>query len=298
MELPEGYTTRPLAPTDIDDVVSVGEAYDIAMVGEPNIEKADIESFWNMASFNMDLDTRGIFEDATLVAFAQVFMGKYIEVWVRPDLFGRGLGSALGAWAESRLRDAGVAKAFQSAPTTDKAALAIFASRGYELSYTSWALALPVEAAIPRRPLEPGYEVRQFAPGVEDEAVYEVVQVAFGEWPEREPTPYDDWRTVVFDREGFGPEKLLVATYCDAIVGVCYVIDGERSGWVQNVAVDRAHRNHGLAQVLLAEAFKGTRARGLERAELATDSRTGALGLYEKLGMQVTHSYEDWSLVL
>lgn len=279
-------------------MVAVANAYDIAMIGEPDLEKADIEAFWGMASFDLDRDTRGVFAGSSLLAYSQIFMGKHIEVRVHPDHAGLGIGSSLGAWAESRLRDAGVPKVFQSAPTSDKAALAIFAARGYQLSYTSWVLALPANVAIPERPLEAGYEVRQFVPSVEDEAVYEVVQVAFGEWPERERTPYEDWRAVVFDREGFGPEKLLVATYEGEIVGVCYVIDGDRVGWVQNVAVDKGHRNRGLAQVLLALAFQGTRARGLERAELATDSRTDALGLYEKLGMQVTQSYEDWSLTL
>ena len=298
MDLPEGYTTRPLVPADIDEVVAIANAYDIAMVGEPDMEKADFEGFWNMASFDLHRDARGVFDGSSLVAYAQLFMGKYIDVCVHPERFGLGIGSALGAWAESTMRETGVPKAFQSAPTSDEAALAIFASHGYELAYTTWALALPADAVIPQRALDEGYEVRQFIPGVEDEAVYEVVQVAFGEWPDRDRTPYDDWRAVVFDREGFGPEKLLVATFGGEVVGVCYVIDGERSGWVQNVAVDKAHRNHGLAQVLLAEAFKGTRERGLERAELATDSRTGALGLYEKLGMHVTHSYEDWSLTL
>ena len=298
MDLPEGLISRPLLATDLDDLVAVANAYDVAMIGEPDLEKADVEGFWNMASFDLERDSRGVFSGSSLVGYSQVFMGKYIEVCVLPDRFGLGIGSALGAWAESRLKNAGVAKAFQSAPTTDKDALRIFAERGYELAWTSWVLSLPAEAAIPRRPLEDGYEVRQFIPGIEDEAAYEVVQVAFGEWPERERTPYEDWRAVVFDREGFGPEKLLVATFHGEIVGVCYVIDGERAGWVQNVAVYKEHRNHGLAQELLATAFEGTRSRGLERAELATDSRTGALGLYQKLGMHVTQSYEDWSLAL
>lgn len=298
MELPEAHTSRPLAPSDIDAVVAVANAYDTAVLGEPDLEKADIEGFWNMASFDQGLDTVGVFRGDGLVAYAQVLMGKHIEVTVHPEHVGRGLGSALGSWAEARLREKGAAKAFQSAPSADATALRIFAERGYELAWTSWVLALPIDAAIPTRPLDVGYEVRQFVPGIEDEAVYEVVQIAFGEWSDRERTPYEDWRALVFEREGFGPENLLVATFQGKVVGVCYVIDGERSGWVQNVAVDTAHRNHGLAQVLLAEAFKGTRARGLKRAELATDSRTGALGLYEKLGMQVTQSYQDWSLLL
>lgn len=298
MDLAESYTSRPLEPTDIDAVVAVAESYDIEMIGEPQIEKADLESFWKMPNFDLGNDTLGVFDDSGLLGFAEVLMGKYVEVCVHPDDHGRGIGTALGQWSEDRLRKSGAAKALQSSPITDKAALQIFADRGYEKAWTTWALTLPRDVTITQRALSAGYEVRPFVPGVEDEAVYEVVQVAFGEWPERERTPYEDWRALVIDREGFGPEKLLVATYGEEIVGVCSVIDGERAGWVQNVAVDKAHRHHGIAQVLLARAFEGTRSRGLERAELATDSRTGALDLYEKLGMQVRQSYEDWILTL
>jgi hypothetical protein len=39
---------------------------------------------------------------------------------------------------------------------------------------------------------------------------------------------------------------------------------------------------------LLADAFAETRVHGATRSELSTDSRTGALGLYENVGMEVT----------
>ena len=159
-------------------------------------------------------------------------------------------------------------------------------------------MALPSDVAIPPRELAEGYTIRPFIPGIEDEAGYEVIQTAFGEWPDRERTPYEDWRAVVFGREGFNPDKMLVATQGENVVRVCYVVDGERAGWVNSLAVDKAHRHRVSAQVLLARTFEGTRSRGLERAELATDSRTGALGLYENLGMHVTQTYEGWSLQL
>ena len=51
----------------------------------------------------------------------------------------------------------------------------------------------------------------------------------------------------------------------------------------------RDQRNRGLAQALLVDSFAATRAHGTTTSELSTDSRTGALGLYEKVGMTVTH---------
>jgi ribosomal protein S18 acetylase RimI-like enzyme len=50
----------------------------------------------------------------------------------------------------------------------------------------------------------------------------------------------------------------------------------------------RAQRGPGLARALLAESFARSRERGATVSELSTDSRTGALGRYEKIGTMVT----------
>ena len=42
------------------------------------------------------------------------------------------------------------------------------------------------------------------------------------------------------------------------------------------------------------DAFEGARARGGVRSELATDSRTGALPLYQHVGMQIHLTYRHW----
>ena len=43
-----------------------------------------------------------------------------------------------------------------------------------------------------------------------------------------------------------------------------------------------------VAMALLVDAFAEARQHGATRFELSTDSRTGALSLYEKVGMRVT----------
>ncbi len=47
-------------------------------------------------------------------------------------------------------------------------------------------------------------------------------------------------------------------------------------------------RGRGRSRALLADSFEVARARGARRSELSTDSRTGALGLYQRVGMEVT----------
>jgi ribosomal protein S18 acetylase RimI-like enzyme len=61
--------------------------------------------------------------------------------------------------------------------------------------------------------------------------------------------------------------------------------------YIARLATRRDQRGRGLAQALLADAFAVAADHGAVRCELSTDSRTGALGLYEKVGMHVTSTW-------
>ncbi len=67
-------------------------------------------------------------------------------------------------------------------------------------------------------------------------------------------------------------------------------------GYVAKLAVHRDHRGRGLARALLVDSFAVAREYGASRSELSTDSRTGALGLYEKVGMEVTSLWRHWAI--
>lgn len=298
MDLPGGLTARPATKADLDGVFAVARAYDIEMLGEPDLEKVDIETFWNTPTFRLETDTMTVVDGVRVVAHGEIQRGKYLDICVHPESDGHAIRSALSEWGEDRLREIGATHAKQSSLDTDRVALQVLAQRGYHQEWTSWALALPGDVEIPHRDLPEGYQLRTYLPGVEERTVYDVIQTAFDVWPDRVRTPYEDWHALVFEREGFGPDNMLVVTHQDRIVGACYVVDGENTGWVNSLAIDSAHRHRGLAQALLETAFTGTRSRGLERAELGTSSYSGALDLYLGLGMHVTQTYEEWSLAL
>ena len=73
------------------------------------------------------------------------------------------------------------------------------------------------------------------------------------------------------------------------MVGVSLVLvsDEGTTGYVDRLAVRKDQRNRGLAQALLVDSFAAARDHGTTTSELSTDSRTGALGLYERVGMTV-----------
>jgi ribosomal protein S18 acetylase RimI-like enzyme len=72
---------------------------------------------------------------------------------------------------------------------------------------------------------------------------------------------------------------------------MCLVLLAEGTGYVDQLAVRRDRRGLGLARSLLADSFAIAREHGARKSELATDTRTGALGLYERVGMVVTHEW-------
>lgn len=108
------------------------------------------------------------------------------------------------------------------------------------------------------------------------------------------PTRAVRWRpwsfaAQVMERPGFEPWHLRVVTdETGAVVGVAFIVIADGTGFVEKPAVREDRRGLGLGRALLVDAFEQARADGATRSELSTDSRTGALGLYERVGMEAT----------
>ena len=77
-------------------------------------------------------------------------------------------------------------------------------------------------------------------------------------------------------------------------MGMAFTIVADGCGYIAELAVRADRRGKGLARALLVDAFERARAHGATRSELSTDSRTGALSLYEHVGMRVSKSYQHW----
>jgi ribosomal protein S18 acetylase RimI-like enzyme len=302
--LQSGLTTRPLVHADLPAVLDLMVADEQAVLGEPMIELEDLEADWQRPSYDAEQDSVGVFDGGRLVAYGEVYQGRRAEITVHPQECGRGIGSALMRWSWRRAREAGGALVGQSVPDQAHQAVALFRRNGYSPLWTSWFLALPAGGRLPSVGLPAGYAIRPFRPGADEHAAYRVIEDAFSEWPDRDPSGYDDWAATVLGRPGFEPWHLSLAVRTtdagdaepvEEVVGACHLFLTGDTGWVNQVAVAAGHRRRRLAQALLAHAFAEARRHGASRAELATDSRTGALGLYQHLGMQVTLAFTHWA---
>jgi GNAT superfamily N-acetyltransferase len=296
MNLPDPFTARPLAVADVDATVAMINACELHDSGETMWERADLLAD-TAHDFDLERDWLGVYDVDRIVAWAMVSERRRAWVDVHPDVRGRGIGTALQAWTVQRARELGAARVSQVIDDRRTEVASMLERDGYRSQYSSWILRMdhPSEPAAPAPP--DGVAIRSFRPE-EERALLEMFEEAFSGFEGRLPSSIDTWLAMTTHREGFRPEDMLVAVAGDGIVGGAFLIETEGSIWVDKFAVHRDHRYRGIARALLQTAFRRSYELGSSYTELNTDSRTGALPFYERVGMYVRSSYTNWALDL
>jgi GNAT superfamily N-acetyltransferase len=291
----EGLSTRPLTRTDAFAVTALMARCEQQDVGEVLIEEADIVGDWQRPAFDLASQSVGVLDGARLVAYAEVYKGRWADAAVDPAYRGRGIGTALAHWTRAVAARDGGTLVGQPVPG-DSPAERLLASLGYRTLWTSWVLQMPAGRAIHPQPIPHGYVIREPRDESDLRATWTVNEDAFLEWSDRERTTFEEWAANVSRRPGYEPWQLrLMVDRDDQVVGMAFVVVSSGCAYVVKLAVRRDERGNGLARALLVDAFEVARAHGGKRSELSTDSRTGALGLYEKVGMQVTSVWRHWA---
>jgi GNAT superfamily N-acetyltransferase len=297
MNLPEGLRARALEVGDIDSVVAMVNRCEEADIGEPMWERADVLSDIRHDGFDVGRDWLGVFDGDTPVAWAFLQGPRNVWIDVVPERRGRGIGTELRRWAIGRADDAGHERIAQIVDDRRTGVAEALRADGFTSGKISWVLRMEhaTEPASPETPA--GIQIRPLVLPDEEEATLEMFEAAFSEWPDREPTPPEDWRAMVTRREGFVAEDLVIAVDGGTPVGGAFLIDADEI-WVDKLAVAATHRHRGIARSLLQTAFRRSFERGYDHTTLSTDSRTGALSLYERVGMHVTRSLTSWERTL
>lgn len=294
-ELPGGFSARPMIHQDVDPVTELVAACELADDATVEIDREDIVVDWARPEFDLATDTIGVFAGEDLVAEAEVYKSRRAEVNVHPDARDHGLGAWLLAWTEARARAGGSDRVHQTVTDANAAAAELFARYGYRYGHTSWVLQIE-NAGRPTVEVPKGYLFCDYDPVADARAAYRVIEDAFNEWENRDPATFEEWAAITIDRPSFEPWQMVLVDHTETgeLVGVVFLLDYEaEDGWVQQVATRADHRHKGIARAMLQRSFEVFFDRGKTLCGLSTDSRTGALGLYEKVGMQVIRSYTN-----
>jgi predicted N-acetyltransferase YhbS len=290
--LPPGFVGRAATMNDVTAVTELIAACEIANDGAIEIDASDVVQ--SLSSAARPEDAIVVEDGQRIVAWATIH-GERTDADVHPDCGGRGIGAALLAWSEDRARAAGRPRVRQTVTDNDQAARTLFAGKGYFAAHTSWILEMPLADAPPPVFVPAGITIRPYR---DDDAadVHRVIDDAFSEWPGREPLGFEDWVPHVLAHPAFSADLSRVALDGDEVVGAALAMDyAAADGWVQQLATRATHRHRGIARALLASVFVAFHAQGRRMVGLSTDSRTGALTLYQRLGMRVRRSYTGWA---
>jgi mycothiol synthase len=295
LDLPGNIAARPPEPRDLGAVIEVIAASELTDTGVVDVTLEDVRSDWQRPSFDLANDAVVVTDRGRFVAYAEVFEGR---AWVRvhPEARGRGIGAALLRWTETRARDLGSEKLGQTVSDSEPAAAALLVSNGYAVRWHTWVFQKPLDEEVPEPMLPTGVTLRTFEPGRDDRAIYELIDTAFSDWTDRDPSMgFEDYAESYLRREDFDPTLTFLLEEDGRLIGVSLCLIYGNEGWVQQIAVERSYRGRGLGGALLQISFREFYRRGLRTAGLSTESRTGARGVYEHVGMRVIRSYTRYS---
>jgi mycothiol synthase len=295
LDLPPGLTSRPATAADAKAILELIATCEIDADGVAEVEEDDIIVAFGRLGFDPGLDTQLAFEDGELVGWADLYRSRG-EGDVRPTHRLRGIGTALLEWIERRAQALGDAEVGQTKTDANLGARDLFLARGYEPSWVSWVIRIAFDERPPAPDPIHGIEIRPYRPS-DARDVHRVVDTAFSEWPGRDPEPYEVWASGDLVHPKFAPEISPLAFEGDELVGVLLAFDFPdlSEGWIGQLATKASHRRRGIGRALLRTTFGWLFERGRRIAGVSTDSRTGALGLYERVGMSVQRQYTRYT---
>ena len=270
-------------------------AQELDDIGEVAIEEADIVGDWARPSRSTSRTRPSASSTATGWWRTPSRVGADRgDAAVHPDYRGRGIGTALARWMQDTARRRGATVVGMPVPQ-GSAGDRLLEALGYHVRWDE----LGAPAARGRRGPEPrrcptGYTVRAAEPDGLRAPCWTVQEDAFLEWSVRDRQTFEDWESSMTRRPGFEPWNLRVVLDPAGDGGRHGhgAAGGRRPPSSPGSRPRKDQRGQGLGPGAARRRVRGRPASTAPlRSELSTDSRTGALGLYEKVGMVVTSTW-------
>jgi len=302
VDLPDGYTARHATYDDVRAIWSLVCATDVEEYGEPDYDESDVRDDFARDRFDLARDTWLVeAPDGDLAACAFAWDKRPHTLVVAdsavhpdaPDLY-PWLVAAISQRAAEHAQVSGRTVAHLYSSATNARRAAAIAGAGYTLVRVFRRMEAPLAGVV--APEDP--RVRPVTPD-DVPRVWEVQQASFAEHYDFAPMAYDAWHRMLVESESYRPDLWWLAEEAGAVTGILIGQAHETNGWVKTVGTLPAARGRGLGSALLRTAFARFRELGFERVALGVDSdnTTGAVGLYERLGMTATRRYDLYERV-
>jgi mycothiol synthase len=305
VELPAGWRSRRPNLDDVDAILAVVHASDIAAIGYPDFDPGDVRDALTAPHCDPSRDSWLALDPAgEVVAWAYLENGNggdrdFVEVYVHPE---RGLPAQepLLTWALARVAER-VTELGHPQMTARAAALpseeryiGLLRAAGFEFVKRYARMKRSLAGVSPTPPDPPdGVTIRLLRPDDDADmrAFFEIYDTAFRDTPDYQPATYERWRERIAALSSVAWDEWFVAEVDGVPAGVVQSADqalDQNEGWVKNLAVLREHRKRGVGGALLARAFATYAGKGREFAGLGVDmaNPTEAYRLYRSVGLE------------
>ena len=280
---------------------------EILLSGQPESSAEDLYDDWSGPGFDMEHDTWVVLSGNEVAGYAGIVKTVPPATFaayggVRPSHMSRGIGTFLFEIVEARVVEKGGGSGVvrQWIDANDSSAIALLERKGYEFVRRFWRMDLSLEDDPPApEPIE-GVTIRPFQKGIDERLAHEINERAFASHWGFTPRTYEQAAVSRWDAEWFRADISLVAEADGSMVALC--INGVRfdDGYVEDLGVLEEYRGRGIGEALLRKSFQIFKGLGLERASLNVDSDnvTGAMRLYERVGMKTGTCYDIYERTL
>lgn len=291
---------RPATTDDLDAIVALFHARDSRVTDEPESVHEYLTWIWDMSHVDLARDSLLLPGVEVPDAFAQLVCDPdggppQLDWSVHPRLDLGPTAATVFDWAEAQRAARGVALPLRTSVMSDDGeATAFLEGRGFMQVRTSWDMTRVLSPDDPIAEPSPGLTVRTFRAG-EESLLHRVADTSFE----------DHWDHVPWTLESFSesmlstpwePALTFFAEVDGQVAGELIALPFDDRGYIASVGVLREFRGRGAASSMLRRAFAALAERGLPRVELSVDaaSPTGAVSLYEGLGMRAVRSYASF----
>jgi GNAT superfamily N-acetyltransferase len=317
-------TTRPIRyadglidPDDLAVVTGLVTACDLAAIGELDSDDSDVEAMFERPTMDRDASFLALDGDEALgvvwIEDDTTARDTFIDVFAPPGPRARdvhGLGFTRGIEAARRHRDTapepGPWTARTGCWTTDTDYAASITAHGFAPSRCFHRMRIASSSPLVPEvapPLPDGVEIVVSDDDETRRRICAVDNDSFSEHYNFVPREYDEWWAHFSAGSARDPAGWWLLTVDGEDAAICLLDDSRADlgdGYVVLLGVRAAFRGRGLAQLLLRRAFVHYRDLGRAGTQLGVDAEntTGAVRVYEGVGMTVTRTIQGYTLPL
>lgn len=307
--LPAEIIIRVPREGELEAICELLNTCDVADCGVFDSPLDQLRSQWHHPDFHPETDAWiAVAPEERIVAYAALAPYKYMRVdsyaRVHPDYRGQGIGAHLRALIDQRAREF-----VPLAPPETRVVLHSWCHSGnfagkqllenvdYTCNRHTWGMSIELPSVPPQPEWPAGVTLQPFAPERDARAVFEAADESFQDHWGHLPGDFDNWyQRHIANDEQFDPTLWFIAVDGAEVAGVSlcgYYLD---DGIVNTLGVRRLWRRKGLGLALLYHAFGEFYRRGTHTVTLGVDAQslTGATRLYERAGMHVQISYDNY----